>query len=237
MKPISRILTSALLAGTMIAACSPADSEGAHSNGAAQVDAGYLEIVSFSDENGSVIIGNPDAKVELIEYASLTCGHCKDFHIDVLTSIKKDYIATGKVRFVFQEFPTPPVEIALAGFALARCSGESGYLGALDDFFNNQSAIFEAANTGTFGETIIAFGERNGVKEADFEDCITNQNYRRAVSASVTYGQDQGVNSTPTLFLNGEKLTNGESRTAAGLASLIDTALEAKSETVSATEN
>ncbi len=237
MKPISRILTSALLAGAIIAACSPAGGESAPSSGATQVDTGYLDIVSFSDENGSVIIGNPDAKVELVEYASITCGHCKDFHVGVLSSIKKDYIATGKVRFVFQEFPTPPVEIALAGFALARCSGESGYVGALDDFFNNQDVIFEAGRAGTIGEELIAFGERNGIKEAGFEDCITNQNYRRAVSASVTYGQDQGVNSTPTLFLDGEKLESSESRTVAGLANLIDTALEAAGETTSTSED
>lgn len=237
MKRISRILTSALLAGSLIAACSPAGGEGSPSSDASQVDTGYLEIVSFSEENGSVIIGNPDAKVELIEYASLTCGHCKDFHIDVLSSIKKDYIATGKVRFVFQEFPTPPVEIALAGFAVARCSGESGYLGALDDFFANQDAIFEAGRAGTIGEALIAYGERNGVKEADFEDCVINQNYRRAVSASVSHGQGQGINSTPSLLLNGEKLESGESRTPGGLASLIDSALEAAGETSAAPEN
>lgn len=225
MLQISRTLTSAALAIMLSVACSPQAEEASGETGAEQADAGYLEVVTFSDENGAVIIGNPDAEVELIEYASLTCGHCRDFHVDVLTSIKKDYIATGKVKFVFQEFPTPPIEIALAGFALARCSGESGYLGVLDDFFGNQDEIFNSGRAGTIGDTLIEIGERNGIKEADFETCITNQEHRRAVAESVSYGQTQDVNSTPSIFLNGKKLTTGASRTADGLAALIDEAL------------
>jgi len=224
---ITRSFVAAASAICLAVACSPAGGQSTAEPGATQTDAGYLDIVTFSEENGSVLIGNPEAEVELVEYASLTCGHCKDFHIDVLTSIKKDYIATGKIRFVFQEFPTPPVEIALAGFALARCSGESGYLGTLDDFFGSQDEIFNAGRAGTIGPALIELGERNGIKEADFENCITNQNYRRAVSESVNYGQTQSVQSTPSLFLNGEKLETAESRTAAGLAGLIDAALEA----------
>lgn len=229
---ISRILiATGILACFGVKACSQAGGEGVPEAGATQADSGYLDIVSFSDENGAVIIGNPDAKVELVEYASLTCGHCKDFHIDVLTHIKKDYIATGKIRFVFQEFPTPPVEIALAGFALARCSGESGYLGTLNDFFMRQDEIFTSARAGTIGQTLIELGERNGIKDADFEGCITNQNYRRAVSESVNYGQSQGVNSTPSIYLNGEALETADSRTPAGLAALIDAALAGPAET------
>lgn len=225
MLQITRSLVAVAAVACFIVACAPAGGENAPASTASQADAGYLDIVSFSAENGAVIIGNPDATVELVEYASLTCGHCKDFHLDVLSSIKKDYIATGKVRFVFQEFPTPPVEIALAGFAIARCTGESGYLGTLDDFFSNQDAIFTSGRAGTIGQTLIELAERNGIKESEFEACITNQNYRRAVSESVNFGQSQGVNSTPSLYLNGERLETVESRTPAGLAALIDAAL------------
>lgn len=205
-------------------ACSPATGEGQSADGKAY-DLGYLSTVTFSETNGSVIIGNPDAEVELVEYASLTCSHCADFHNDVMPRIKEDYVATGKVRFVFQEFPTEPVQIALAGFSLARCAGESGYLGVLDDFFGSQGEIFEAGRAGTIGETLIALGERNGIKEADFEGCVIEQSYRRAVSDSVNHGQSQQVNSTPTIILNGVKLETTESRTPEGLAALIDAAL------------
>ena len=174
---------------------------------------------------GSVIIGNPDADIVLTEYASLTCPHCKDFHEDVLSRIKTDYIATGKVRFVFQEFPTPPVELALAGFALARCAGEEGYLDVMDDFFSAQNDIFNAARSGTIGEELIALGERHGTSEADFEACVTNAEHRRAVAASVERGTSQGINSTPSVLLNGEELNTPASRTADGLAALIEAKL------------
>jgi len=230
MSSLKRSLIAAAGAVCLLTACSQAGGDTpADTNAAAtQADAAYLEMVTFSEENGSVIIGNPDAEVEFIEYASLTCGHCADFHNSVMPRIKQDYIATGKVRFVFQEFPTEPVQIALAGFSLARCSGESSYMGVLDDFFGNQADIFTSGRAGTIAQTLIDLGERHGIKEADFETCVTDQSYRRAVSASVDYGVSQGVNSTPTLFLNGEKLETAASRTPDGLAGIIDEALAGK---------
>lgn len=221
---IIRSMAPIAASACLIVACSPATGEGQSADGKAR-DLGYLSKVTFSETNGSVIIGNPDAEVELVEYASLTCSHCADFHNNVMPRIKEDYVATGKVRFVFQEFPTEPVQIALAGFSLARCAGESGYLGVLDDFFGRQGEIFEAGRAGTIGEALIELGERNGIKEADFEGCIVEQSYRRAVSDSVNYGQSQQVNSTPTIILNGVKLETNESRTPEGLAGLIDSAL------------
>lgn len=228
MHGITRNLIIGLGAACFVAACSPDGAGAGPAAQAEQVDADYLNIVRFGEENGTVYIGNPDAEVEFVEYASLTCTHCADFHNKVMPRIKRDYIATGKVRFVFQEFPTPPVEIALAGFALARCSGESGYLGTLDDFFANQANIFEAGRNGLIQQKLVEVGERNGTKEADFEKCITTQAHRRAVADSVTYGQSIGVISTPTIFLNGQKLETGASRTPEGLAEMIDNVLAGK---------
>lgn len=221
----SRSFLIAAFTAVLLTACSPADGEDAGSNGVEQSEAGFLKTVSFGEQNGSVIIGNPDADVELVEYASLTCGHCKSFHIDVLSRIKADYIATGKVRFVFQEFPTEPINVALAGFSLARCSGESGYLGFIDDFFGSQDEIFTSGRAGTIEQTLKDLGKRHGVEEAEFENCITNRDHRRAVSESVEYGRSQNVNSTPSLILNGKKLDSPASRTPDGLAALIDEAL------------
>lgn len=226
MTHLSKLMTAAAMSVVLLGGCAPAggQSDGTGSE-AVQTDAGYLDIVSFSETNGSVIVGNPDASVELVEYASVTCSHCRDFHRDVLASVKRDYIATGKVRFVFQEFPTPPVEVALAGFALARCAGEDGYMDVLDDFFGNQDEIFEAGRAGTILETLQDLGKRHGVKESEFETCITNPEHRRAVAASDGYGRTQGVNSTPSIFLNGVPLQTAESRTAEGLSKIINAEL------------
>lgn len=237
MTPITRIFSSAALAACMLVACSPAGGE-TQTDPTTNADAaGFLNTVSFADSNGSVIIGNPDAAVELVEFASLTCGHCRDFHENVLSVIKKDYIATGKVRFVFQEFPTAPVEVALVGFATGRCSGESGYLGVLDDFFGTQDEIFTAARNGTILAALTELAARHGVNENEFDTCISNQDHRRAVADSVNYGQSLGVNSTPSLLLNGEKLETTASRTPEGLAELIDAALTETSTVPAETED
>lgn len=226
MKHLSKLMTAAAMSAVILAACTPTGEQtDTASAEASQVDAGYLEMVSFKDDTGSVVVGNPDATVEMVEYASLTCGHCRDFHQDVLASVKRDYIATGKVRFVFQEFPTPPVEVALAGFALARCAGEDGYMDVLDDFFANQDAIFEAGRAGTILESLQDLGKRHGIKESEFETCVTNPEHRRAVAASDGHGRTQGVNSTPSIFINGELIQTAESRTAEGMAALLDAAL------------
>ena len=143
----------------------------------------------------------------------------------MIPTIKQDYIATGKVKFIFREFPTPPAEIAVVGFAVARCAGTEGYFPALDDFFGNQDDIFAEAREGRALDVLQAYAERNGVSKSEFEPCINSEEVRRAISKSVITGRDSGVISTPTLILNGETLGSAESRTPEGLSAIIDVAL------------
>lgn len=179
--------------------------------------------------------GNPDAPVTLVEYASLTCGHCKTFHETVMPTIKDEYVKTGKVKFVFREFPTPPVQIALAGFVTARCAGETSHMAVLDDFFLNQNEIFEATRAGQAESALKDLAARHGIDGAGFDTCLADLDIRRDIAASIEAGETDGVNSTPSLFLNGERLGSVESRTVGGLSDLIDAALEA-AETVDAPE-
>ena len=71
-----------------------------------------------------MVLGNPNAKVTVIEYASASCPHCARWNEDVYPAFKKKYVDTGKVKYVFREFLTPPTEVAAAGFLLARCAGK-----------------------------------------------------------------------------------------------------------------
>lgn len=206
-----------------VMACSQ-ESAGISATAAKGPETGYLTSVSFDTQAG-VALGAADAPVTLVEYASLTCGHCKDFHENVLPRIKADYVATGKVRYVFREYPTAPAELALAGFATARCAGEDGYFDVLDDFFANQVGIFESARAGTVAQTLTDLAGRHGLSESEFETCLNDSNVRRAIAASVNLGQSEGVDSTPTLILNGEVLLTPDSRTPDGLAAIIDAAL------------
>ena len=227
---MAQILRNSLMAAAsalLLVACSATETTAAQTAGPAETEANsaYLSQVTFDEEGAGVILGNPDATVTLIEYASLTCGHCKTFHEAVIPTIKQDYIATGKVKFIFREFPTPPAEIAVVGFAVARCAGTDGFFPALDDFFGNQDDIFAEAREGRALEALQAYGERNGISKAEFEPCINSEEVRRAISKSVITGRDSGVVSTPTLILNGEKLESAESRTPEGLSAIIDLAL------------
>ena len=97
-----------------------------------------------ADPLPDVVMGNPDAKVEIVEYASMTCPHCANFHKTTFQELKKEYIDTGKVKFVLREFPFDP--LAAAVFMLARCS-EDKYYDVIDLFFENQSqwAVREGA--------------------------------------------------------------------------------------------
>lgn len=82
------------------------------------------------------ILGSADAPVTVVEYASMTCGHCANFHMNTYPHLKKEYIDTGKVRFIFREFPLDPV--ALAAFMLARCMPEDKYFDTVDTLFEKQ---------------------------------------------------------------------------------------------------
>ncbi len=226
MARISSNIWIAAVAALALGACTAGENSATPTAGPSDTYAkGYLSESYFDEQEAGVVLGNPDAAVTLIEYASLTCGHCKTFHEEVMPTIKQDYIASGKVKFVFREFPTDPVNIAVIGFAIARCAGPDGYFPALDDFFGNQNEIFTEARDGRALEALQAYGERNGTSKDNFETCINSEDIRRAISKSVITGRDGGVISTPTLILNGETLTTGESRTPEGLSAIIDAAL------------
>lgn len=216
-------------AAILLTACSQAGGEEAQA-----VSGEYLQ-AKFVEEG--VEYGSEDAPVTLVEYASLTCGHCKDFHENVMPRIKEDYVKTGKVKFVFREFPTPPVQIALAGFVTARCAGEAQHLNVLDDFFGNQAEIFDAVRGGQAEPALVALAGRHGLSEQQFNDCLADLDIRQAIAASIAAGEADGVNSTPTLILNGEKLLTQEARTADGLAALIDVALGAPAPIQTPVEN
>jgi protein-disulfide isomerase len=222
---IRTIITAVIPAALLMVGCGNA----AGNDGAAAASGSGLADMS---------IGAADAPVTLIEYASITCGHCAQFHHDVLPAIKADYVETGKVRFVFREFPTPPANIAIAGFALARCAGDDQYFAVLDDLFDSQPGILTAARQGAAGTALKAIAERHGIAgDEAFDACINDKTIREDIADIVLSGEEFGVNSTPTLILQGEVLdATVQSRTAEGLAGLIDAELAALGITVDTPE-
>ena len=149
-------------------------------------------------------LGNPKAPVTVVEYASASCPHCARFNNNVFPAFKKAYIDTGKVRYTFREFLTPPEEVAAAGFLLARCAGQQKYFQVLDDFFHGQANAYE---TGDVKSLIMSAGGKAGLTEAQIDACLSDQTAIKALNDRVQhYVRDDGVNGTPTFLVDGKKL-------------------------------
>lgn len=150
---------------------------------------------------GDKILGDENAPVTVVEYASMTCGHCANFHKNTYPELKKNYIETGKVRFIFREYPLDPV--AAAGFMLARCSAEDNYFDVVDIMFAEQRSW---AFTDNPYNSLLNFSKQIGFTQESFEQCLTNQGLLDAVNAVRDRGSSEfGVTSTPTFFVNGER--------------------------------
>ncbi|MEN5083610.1 DsbA family protein [Bosea sp. TWI1241] len=149
---------------------------------------------------GDVWLGSPDAKVTIVEYASLTCGHCATFHRDTWPALKAKYIDTGKVRFVLREFPLDPY--ATAGFMLARCNGNDKYYAMTDLLFDQQRNWAFTENPRVALQNLV---KQAGYTEASFNACLQRQDLYDAVNKVKEGGTQAGVDSTPTFFINGQK--------------------------------
>ena len=152
-------------------------------------------------------MGNPKAQVTVVEYASASCPHCARFNNNVFPEFKKKYVDTGKVRYVFREFLTEPVEVAAAGVLVARCAGPDKFFLVLDEFFRGQAAAYE---TGDIRGLLIAAGAKGGLAQAQIGVCLRDKAAADALQARVQrYSTQDGVESTPTFVINGKALEPG----------------------------
>ncbi len=151
-------------------------------------------------EPGEQALGDPNAPVTIIEYASLTCPHCAHFHNDVLPDLKERYIATGKVRLVFRDFPLD--ERALMAAALAHCAGPDRYFGFLDVLFQTQSGWARADD---YLGALKKLGKLGGMSDEQMDACLADQKLTDGILQTRLDGQNEHqVSSTPTLVINGE---------------------------------
>lgn len=146
------------------------------------------------------MLGEENAPVTIVEYASMTCSHCANFHESTLPAIKEKYIDTGKARLIFREFPFDPR--AAAAFMLARCAPNNAYFPMVDVLFKQQSVWARAENARAPLENIAKLA---GFTQETFQACLTNQQLLNDVNAVRERGQNEfGVSATPTFFINGK---------------------------------
>ena len=153
-------------------------------------------------------LGNPNAKVKVIEYASIVCPHCGQFAREVFPAFKRKYVDSGQVYFIFREFPTQPAELAVAGFLTARCAGPERYFDVIEALFAGQPALFESRNGQKF---LLDAGKAGGLDEAAVRACLEDNAAVQAMQGRV----DQAINvakiqSTPTFIIGDKKLEGSQ---------------------------
>jgi protein-disulfide isomerase len=183
-----RLIVLAAVAGLALTGCSKADGKSAAA--------------------GDMSLGDPNAKVKVVEYASASCSHCARFNNEVFPEFKKKYIDTGKVHYTLKEFLTPPNQVAAAGFLMARCVGKDKYFTALDAVYHQQEEMFR---TGDFRGVLLRIAQSMGVTEKQFDACITDEAAIKALNDRVEkVARDAKITATPTFDVNGKRLKEGE---------------------------
>ena len=155
------------------------------------------------------VIGNIDAPITIIEYASMSCSHCASFHNDTLPELKKEYIDTGKVKFVFRDFPYNFP--ALLGSMMMRCTPNEvryDYMNALYKL-QNQWVLEENAKT---TQELYKIMQSGGMKKEDFEACINNTDLENKIIQEIIDAQEEfQIKNTPSFLVNGNLVAGNKS--------------------------
>lgn len=192
--------------------------------GAALAAMGTLAACGGSDggqaAQGDMAKGAPEgAKVTVVEYASVTCGVCAAWQEQVWPEFKAKYVDTNQVRYVFREFPTPPADVAAAGFLLARCAGEDRYFQVVEEIMASQREWQQGVPPAA---TLSRIATSVGLSEDEYRACVTNPESLAALEQRIQSGRSEGVTGTPTFFVNGMRVADSSM---AGLSAVIDAEL------------
>lgn len=157
---------------------------------------------SSAERDDDMAIGDPKAPIVMFEYASLTCPHCAEFHETVFPALKKEYIDTGKVRFIFRQLPTPPVPFAVGAEAVARCAGPDKYFDLLDILYQKQSYWIRSSNP---RKTLMEIAATAGISQDQFDACVSDQaNVKRIQDISTLAREKFNITGTPSFVINGK---------------------------------
>ena len=151
-----------------------------------------------------VVLGKSDAPITVIEYASLTCPHCADFSVKTMPKVQSNWIDTGKVRWVYRDFPFDPV--ALKAHVVAHCGGPDKFYGLLEVFYAQQRNWYRPDADAAVVE-LTKLTKFAGISEAQVKACLADTKLSALVVTNRQSGDTAGVDSTPTFFINGSMST------------------------------
>lgn len=149
---------------------------------------------------GERSLGPADAKVTVVEYASLSCPHCAHFDTTVFDEFKQKYVDSGKVRYIFREFPLNAPAYAAA--SVARCAPADKFFDVVHAYFRSQPTWLSSNN---LKASTLDIAKEFGFTEQSFDACLTNQALFKAIDEVKARGASFGVSATPTFFINGKK--------------------------------
>lgn len=192
------LILAALLASSFLSA---PDAQAQRRQGPAEVP---VEELMHTNGLKDIGIGEEDAKVTVVEYASMTCGHCAKFATNVFPELKKKYVDTGKVRYILREFPLD--NLAAAASMLARCAGDDKTLPLIEVLFEKQEEW--AHSSGNPVPKLFDIAKQAGFTQESFDKCLTDQDLLNKITARRERASSEfGVSATPTFFINGKRLT------------------------------
>lgn len=166
-------------------------------------DLGALE---SANPLGEIVLGQTDAPVTIVEYSSLTCPHCGAFHRETLPELTEKYIDKGLVKIYFRPFPFDPY--ATAGAMLVHCVSPAAQVSFLDILFKRQQQWIQAEQPMS---ALQAIAQQAGLSESDFVVCLKDQNRLDGIrNIQSRAAEELGVRSTPTFFINGDKLEGNQ---------------------------
>jgi protein-disulfide isomerase len=193
--------TTSILAGAGVIGILLGRPSDAHAAG--EIDQAEL---AKAGPDGDVVLGSEKAPVTVIEYASMTCPHCAHFSTATFPELQKRYIDTGKVRFIFREFPFDA--LAAAGFMLARCAGKDKFMAVVETLFAKQSEWMVQKPV----PPLMNIAKQFGFTQESFDKCLANQQVLDGIqNVRDRAAEKLGVNSTPTFFINGKRLVGDQS--------------------------
>ena len=192
---------------------------------------GFAKLVTPGEVNdkgyvlGPVSLGNPDAPVTLIEYASYTCPHCAEFDENIVAKLKPTYIDSGQVRFEFRNFIRDRYDLAVA--MLVRCEGPDRFFPLTDLFFARQREwLANARQPERIIDDIAAVARRAGISRTRFDQCLADRDLQQHLIEMTQEGQKAwDITGTPTIIVNDEKQTDVKAFTYEGLLEIIENEL------------
>ena len=164
-------------------------------------------VLNLSEDD--FFIGNVDAPITIIEYASMSCGHCASFHNNTLETLKKEYVETGKVKFVFRDFPFNYP--ALLGSVVMRCVPTEVRYDYMNALFKLQKTWIFPENAKTT-EELYKIMQSGGMTKSDFDECISNTEVENNILQGMIDAKNEfNISSTPSFLVNGELIEGNKS--------------------------